>query len=360
LNKAIIIGGVIGAYGAKFLTKKYDVVVIEEHKFEDQPVHCAGLISKTGFERININPEKFVLNKIRGAKFFSKNKNFEIRTNETKAYVIDRKKFDNYLLNSAIDSGVSFINEKVVDIKIEKTWNVKTKEKNFNTKNLVLATGTNYKFHRKLGIHIPKFLTALQYEIPVECENDIVELHLTDDFFAWIIPVDDYARIGIASYKNVKEKFEKFVKNLKKERKIGEVLSKQSGLIPIYNKNFKTVYKFNDLNLRLVGDAAAQVKATTGGGVVMGCLAAKHLIDENYEKGWRNEIGKELYLHLIIRKFLNKNFSKYDAMLNFANIHKNIFYSSDMDMASKLLKNLTFEFIKNPKTVFDFLKIFIP
>jgi len=305
-SEITVIGGVIGAYGAKFLAENNDVTLIEEHKNEDQPVHCAGLISKSGFERLNINPDKFILNKIRGAKFFSRNTSFEIRTNETKAYVIDRKMFDNYLLNSAIDNSVRFINERAIDIQVGKNWTVKTKSSEFYAKNLVMATGANYKLHRKLNLRVPKFLNALQHEIFVECEGDMVELHLTKDFFAWLIPAGGYARVGIAGHGNVRNELEKFIKNLKPHRKVGEILTMQAGLIPIYAPKFKTEYKFGDLNLRLVGDAAAHVKTTTGGGVVMGCLAARHLADKNYEKEWRKEIGNELYLHLMIRKFLNK------------------------------------------------------
>jgi len=80
-------------------------------------------------------------------------------------YVIDRKLFDNYLLNSAIDKGVKFINERATDIQIRQNWTVKTKSSEFNAKNLILATGANYKLHRVLNLRIPKFLNALQYEI---------------------------------------------------------------------------------------------------------------------------------------------------------------------------------------------------
>ncbi|NCN65724.1 MAG: NAD(P)/FAD-dependent oxidoreductase [Candidatus Altiarchaeum hamiconexum] len=361
-HKIIIIGGVIGAYGAKFLARTNDndvteVTLIEEHKNENQPVHCAGLISRSGFKRINVNPDKFILNKVRGAKFFSRNTSFEIRTNDVKAYVIDRKVFDSYLLNSAIDSGVRFINEKAMDINAGENWTVKTKSSEFNAKNLVMATGANYKLHRKLNLTVPEFLSALQYEISVECESDMVELHLTKDFFAWVVPVGDYARVGIACYRNVRDELENFIKNLKQHRKVGEILTKQAGLIPMYAPKFKTEYKFSGLNLRLVGDAAAHVKATTGGGVIMGCLAAKHLTDKNYENGWRKEIGSELYLHLTIRKILNRKYKKHDDMLMLANKHKQVCYSADMDMASKLLKNLTAEFVRHPLMAADILKI---
>lgn len=357
----IIIGGVIGSYAASCIlekNKESEIYIIEQHNPKEQPVHCAGLISKKGFERINVNPKNFVLNKIKGAKFYSENSKFEIRTNETKAYVIDRKKLDNFLLWNAIDNGAIFLQDYVKTIEIE-NGNFKIKTKNFEkyTKNLILATGTNYSLHKILNLRIPKFLLALQYEIPLEFENDMVELYFTEDFFYWVIPVENYARVGVATFSEPKQKLDKFIKKLKKERNAKEILSKQAGLIPIYDPKFKTEYIYKNLNLRLVGDAAAQLKATTGGGIVMGCIAAKKLYCENYEKEWRKEIGKELYIHLKIREFLNKNYKKIDKIFEFANNNKEIFEKSDMDIASVFIKNIAIYTIKHPKALIEGLKI---
>ena len=64
-------------------------------------------------------------------------------------------------------------------------------------------------------------------------------------------------------------------------------------------------------NVYLIGDAAGQVKSTTGGGIVYGMRAGKILADclnnnLDYEKEWRKELNKDLMFHLRIRKFLNK------------------------------------------------------
>jgi len=60
-----------------------------------------------------------------------------------------------------------------------------------------------------------------------------------------------------------------------------------------------------------VGDASTQVKATTGGGIIQGLLAAAALnksitTNKNYNKQWKKAIGKELYLHHKARKVMDK------------------------------------------------------
>ena len=61
----------------------------------------------------------------------------------------------------------------------------------------------------------------------------------------------------------------------------------------------------------MVGDAATQVKATAGGGIVQGMIAAKVLSkalmeNKNYELMWRKSIGLGLYVHLLARKIMDK------------------------------------------------------
>jgi flavin-dependent dehydrogenase len=61
----------------------------------------------------------------------------------------------------------------------------------------------------------------------------------------------------------------------------------------------------------LVGDAAGQVKATTGGGIIQAMTAAQALADsiinkKNYELEWRKRLGKDLWIHLQMRKIMDK------------------------------------------------------
>ena len=91
----------------------------------------------------------------------------------------------------------------------------------------------------------------------------------------------------------------------------------QAGLIPVYDQRKATQKN----NLYLIGDAAGQVKATTGGGLVPGIKAALICAESirnrtNYHKAWKKSLGKELMTHLLIRNTLDRfTDSDYDALL---------------------------------------------
>ncbi|NWG02161.1 MAG: NAD(P)/FAD-dependent oxidoreductase [Syntrophaceae bacterium] len=99
-----------------------------------------------------------------------------------------------------------------------------------------------------------------------------------------------------------------------------EPLEFQSAMVPMHRFGFAGEVLSNDRNIFVVGDAAAQVKVTTVGGVVTGLHGAKALAHailngRNYTKAlW--ELKIELNLHLLIRQVLNR-FSQvdYDELL---------------------------------------------
>jgi len=78
-------------------------------------------------------------------------------------------------------------------------------------------------------------------------------------------------------------------------------------LIPIHNKKVILQKK----NVFLVGDAATQVKATTGGGIIPGLIGAECLADsiinkKDYAKESKNRLGMSLWLHLKLRNIMDK------------------------------------------------------
>ena len=127
---------------------------------------------------------------------------------------------------------------------------------------------------------------------------------------------NDIIRIGVAAKQNVNKIFDQFVKQRAKNKKI---INKQAGLIPIYSNKVQTQRN----KVYLIGDAAAQVKATTGGGIVPGMrcarILANSIIDNNnnYETKWKRSIGLELMAHSKIRGMLDKFSDKdYDDLIS--------------------------------------------
>lgn len=335
---AVVGGGPAGCIAAREAVKHGDVILFEEHAV--QPVHCAGLISASGFKALNIPKGDFVLNELRGARLFSPLGGIvEVTARKAKAYAVDRSLFDRHLLSVALSKGVVYENKRVGGIS---SGAVTAGGKRFSASRAILATGTNYNLQKKMRLNCPKeFLVGAQYEMHVDCQPDVVELHfVVPDFFAWVIPLGGRARVGLCTKGNPTPHLESFIRRLARQKRLKSacVLNRSYGIIPVYNPRLRTHYP----NINIVGDAAGQVKATTGGGVVMGGLAAHHAWSNDYEILWRQAIASDLSLHLRIHRFVSRlsarNLERLFALT--AESSRSLEKYGDMDYASKTLRGL--------------------
>ena len=348
---SVVGGGPAGCIAAKYCAREHDTVLFEPQKRDERRVQCSGLLSSSGLKRLGIDPSSasskaFIQNSVRGAKVYSpRGSLLMIDGGIDKANVTDRPAFDNHLLDEALNAGVVFKNETVNKKNI---GDIRSR-----SEKIILATGTNYNLHKNLNINAPcEFLYGAQYEMKIDCDSEYVEMYLNvPGFFSWIIPVDDYARVGLCSLDNPVPHMDDFIKKLQKGKRIKDpqIRVKNYGIIPIYNPRLRTEYP----KVSLAGDAAGHVKATTGGGVILGGLAARNASSEGYEKLWRKEIGKELYLHLLVRRFLNNLSEKNtDKLIRLLAENKDLIEKKgDMDMASHLLKG----FIGRPAFMAKFI-----
>lgn len=342
---SVIGAGPAGCIAAAACSKERDVVLYDPQNRVDRRIQCSGLISKSGLDRLGI-PSKLALGGVRGARIYSPSGILlELDGGKDKAFVFDRRALDNYLLDEAIDAGAKYVNSSVKKSEAEKIIS--------GSEKTILATGTNYSIHRTLGLDFPhEFLYGAQYEIKVECDPEYVEMYLNvPGFFSWIIPAGDLARVGLCTRTNPVPYLEKFVRKLEAEGRCscGPVGERVYGIIPFYKPRLRTQYP----GLILVGDAAGQVKASSGGGIVMGGIAAGYALSADYEKRWKKEIGRELFLHLLVRRFLDRlrdrSLDRLFLLLkeNRAMIEKR----GDMDRASFLLSG----FAANPRFMAKFL-----
>ncbi|GAG67846.1 unnamed protein product, partial [marine sediment metagenome] len=128
----IIGGGPTGSFVAeKIASKGYNVSIFEKKDKIGEPVNCAGLISPRIFELCNINKKQIIQNKIKGAIIHSPaNNTIKIGGDRVHALVINRKNFDQALIEKALDEGTElylenkFIsgekNGEYIEIKISK------------------------------------------------------------------------------------------------------------------------------------------------------------------------------------------------------------------------------------------------
>jgi flavin-dependent dehydrogenase len=166
---------------------------------------------------------------------------------------------------------------------------------------------------------------ALTYKAEFEAnvpERGVVDLFIDRNeyggLFAWTCPNrSDILEVGVGVYSgrgNARTAFDRFVRSREVAGLIknGKPVSEGASIIPLSMRKRMVDEK---RGVVLVGDAAGQVKATTGGGVIFGgkgaLLAAdtiaKHIESgsrlSDYEAGFRSRYGLDLRLHSVIKGF---------------------------------------------------------
>ncbi|MBW2974172.1 NAD(P)/FAD-dependent oxidoreductase [Candidatus Woesearchaeota archaeon] len=306
---SVIGAGPAGCYSAYLLAKAgKDVSLFEEHKEIGSPVQCTGLVTSPINNILKLK-KGIIINEIDKVKIFSSEKNFLGLKLKDKNLILDRKKFDSHLADLAVSMGAKiFLNYKFISCEknIIKIRYNNEKEAAIRTDNLIGADGPLSQVAKLSGmIKQRKFLTGIQATAKLKNDN-CIEFYPSIGAFAWVVPENsETCRVGVASYNNPKDDFTGLLKLKKISSK--DIIEKQGGLIPVYDPRLKTKKD----NIYLVGDAAAQVKATTGGGIIQSLKAAQALADSiinnrDYEKEWKKEIGKDLLLHLRMRNIMNR------------------------------------------------------
>jgi flavin-dependent dehydrogenase len=101
----------------------------------------------------------------------------------------------------------------------------------------------------------------------------------------------------------------------------------------------------------LAGDAAGQVKATTGGGIVFGAAAARIAAEciaagraKEYEARWRAALWEDLELHQKLRRFFNslpdERMESLFAAAKLLRLESFLNRFGDMDKPSKMVEQL--------------------
>jgi len=384
---AIVIGaGPTGILAAtKIAEDRHSVLMLEEHKKIGEPDHCAGLLSWSGLRSLNLNPpEEVIQNTVIGARIHAPSgRSIFIKRGRREAFVVDRRKFDSWLADKASNQGVNIITESKVSTVTQSnrgSQTIKTGSQFLQAKVVVIAEGVRSVLSKSVGfpsISRHSRLPAYQYEIKgVDIEDDLVEMfygrQLAPGFFAWIIPLGEgRARVGLAARSKAKIRLESAllhhpiisqrVKNAKKIRGMG-------GSVIVG----QPISRLSAEGMVVVGDTAGMVKATTGGGVIIGGLTAKmagETINEalkssdtsrkmlsRYDKRCKSTYYRELQTMYFAQKALTSLTDKgLDSVVQDANdmgLLNIIRTEGDMDLQGQVIRKL----VVKPRTLLLGLK----
>ncbi len=184
-------------------------------------------------------------------------------------------------------------------------------------------------------------------KLPKDCRPDTTRVWFVPDdtpYFFWLIPENEsrgaLGIIGEGSGQETLKRVEQFLvkKNL-------EPLEWQGARIPVYRKWVPVQRRVGNGKVFLVGDAAAQVKVSTVGGIVTGFRGAQAVADALLgvrESAELKLLRRELNTHWLIRKslhhFQQKDYSHLVDLLNAAT--RESLGEIDRDHSTRLLWNV--------------------
>jgi len=311
---AIIGAGPVGSWTAYNLAKAgKEVTLFEDHEVIGSPVQCTGVLTSTITEILPPKKEYFANEISRIEAIAPDNTSVELKLKK-KEHIYHRTRFDQYLAGMARDAGAKVLtSHRFLDYspglgKIRLRTGGKIVE--YNAERVIGCDGPSSQVAKSAGLYGKReFFVGAQALVKLKNDPELYKTYfgsVCPGLFAWAVPEDEnHVRLGLADRKNPHALFQLLMKRVGAKK----IVEQQGGLIPIYNPKLRTMSW--DGKVMLVGDAATQVKATTAGGIIQGMTAGQIaagciLENRNYEKEWRKTLSRELWLHLELRKLLDK------------------------------------------------------
>jgi digeranylgeranylglycerophospholipid reductase len=366
--------GSTAAYAA--VKNRASVLMLDRRRELGVPVQCGEALSEDILNELKIKPDaRWAIRRTNAVKIVSPS-GIEIRISERKVigkvgYILNRKVFDKFLAARAAKAGADVIVGTYVDGLIikdgrpkgVKAWGMDGKLE-VSAKVIVAADGVGSRVARWAGLNTTLKLDDIESGIQFQMVGVGFDSPSTMEFYlgskiapggyAWVFPKgEDMANVGLGVLGSRTERrpieyLRDFVARMPNLSK-GKVVEINGGGDPVSGPIKKTVKD----NLLVVGDAARQVNALTGGGIdsamragnIAGEVAAKAVNEGNtsekrlseYEKRWRGQMGKSLERYLKAK----------DALLSLTD--------DDLDKLAEALREVKFDKI----SLTDMLKTLI-
>jgi geranylgeranyl reductase family protein len=292
-----------------------DVLVLESGEI-GRPLACSGHVSLDIWDFVPDDAhDDLFQNAIYGARFHLDGADSEAHRfykDEPVSNAIDRVGLDKTLARCAEEAGAEVRDGYTVTAVDEKPGRVEVTAsgpdgvETFEARMVCGADGPRSRVRDEVGLPEPDELLhgVLGFDFEPD-HQDFVDVHLTvPRFFAWRIPRGDAGveyGLAVRPGDDAPQRFDDLVADYG-----ADIEERCSGAIPIGPPD-RTVGKRSFL----VGDAAAQTKPFTGGGILYGMRAADIAAREidprqpatldDYERSWREELRNDQRLGSLVR-----------------------------------------------------------
>lgn len=356
----VVVGaGPAGSTTARIAAEKgLRVLMIDKRQELGAPIQCSGAVSRHALEEVGVHPDaEFIHEAIYGFRIYNetganttidyrKLKGDEYGGEEGKkplGYVVDRRRFDRYLMTQAERAGVevwlkteglSYIPNGLDSCSILlRNFN---KEVTVRTKVIVGADGLQSQVGKWAGlrtyIKLTELASCLQFIVDQVETDGLLELITGHEWapggYAWVFPKGNgYAEIGLGVTRTMTEQtaqwhLDYFMQHsfFKERFKNSRILEIQGGGVPLAAP-LRTQYADNMI---LVGDAARHVNPITGGGIhtaLSGGYIAGHFLTDliqnkvtpsaanlkGYQDTWLDALGNKMWKLYRVKSKIFKN-----------------------------------------------------
>lgn len=327
----LVVGaGPAGSTAARHLAAEgLDVAVLEEHAVVGEPVDCTGIVGADAFADFDL-PEAVVIDTVRAVTLHSPaGIPATYRSSTPLAFVVNRAELDRSLAKQAQDAGATIlVNAQAVEIArdsrdVDILCRLPEGEvRRFSAKMVILAGGPRFAFHERLGLGTcPLVWRSAHAELSgdgLPHAQVFLGRDVAPGAFAWAVPVKGSGtpsvRVGVNSHADAPRLLQQLC-----QKKFSHLLpddgsfSSRSWVVPILPLSGT----YGDRVLA-IGDAAGQVKPTSGGGIYYGMLSAREAartvaeawrggrLDREslsaYERRWRTRLGFDLKIGTLFRR----------------------------------------------------------
>jgi flavin-dependent dehydrogenase len=314
-NVVVVGGSAAGLYVAGELARAGRQVRVLESKSSFEPTPRTLIVTDHFKGQISKSSRSCILNEIRRFELFTDGRSAQIALNRPDL-IIERSRLIRSLAEESAAAGATlefdtrFLglapNGTGLRVQIDQSG----KQDELHAASVVGADGAVSRVARSAGwppVETVPLVQAL-VKLPKDCPPDTTRVWFVPDdtpYFYWLIPESpERAAFGVIGEhgRDTKQCFDRFL-----EKKGLEPLEWQGARIPVYRRWVPIQRTVGNGSVYLVGDAAAQVKVSTIGGIVTGLRGAQGVSDAILQRGSSElrSLRRELRTHWLIRRALH-------------------------------------------------------